>query len=336
MLVETRTRRMFPLPQGPRRTEPPSRRRCSASAIESPKALWGAAVNGSVFFDFYGGAGTSLDHIARLRTADIQFDWTNTSVTVGQDKPLVAPRDPFSLAQVGVSPFTAAGNLWLWSPQAKVEQRFQFGDSSGLRAQLGLYEMGGIYAENGSYSNGYVESSAGPAIEGRFEFWHKFGENTRIELAPGFHTAQTTENGVTVPSRLFSFDWFANPWEKIEFSGTFYRGENIAGLGTIGPGYFIAGPRLIRPVQSIGGWAQIAWLATPKLTFHLIAGQHNNQASEVSSGLIYKNQGYAANLVYRLAPNVLFSLEGMQLRTSYLGSGTRLNNHYDLGVAYLF
>jgi hypothetical protein len=255
---------------------------------------------------------------------------------VGQDKPLIAPRDPFSLAQVGVSPFTAAGNLWLWSPQARIEQRFKLGDDSGLRAQLGLYEMGGNYAENTAYPTGNSVLSAGPALEGRFEFWHKFGEHTRIELAPGFHTAQTAENGLSVPSRLFSFDWFANPWEKIEFTGAFYRGENIAGLGTIGPGYLIVGPTLARPVQSIGGWAQLAWLATPKLTFHLIAGQHNNQASEVSDGLIYKNQGYAANLVYRLAPNVLFSLEGMQLRTSYEGLGTRLNNHYDLGVAYLF
>ena len=303
---------------------------------ESPKALWGAAVNGSVFFDFYGGDGTSLGHIARLRTADIQLDWTNTSVMVGQDKPLIAPRDPFSLAQVGVSPFTAAGNLWLWSPQARVEQRFKLGDNTGLRAQLGLYEMGGSYASNPGYSSGYQESSAGPALEGRFEFWHRFGEHTRIELAPGFHTAQTTEDGVSVPSRLFSFDWFANPWEKIEFSGAFYDGENIAGLGTIGPGYFVVGPGLVRSVPSIGGWTQLAWLATPKLTFHLIAGQHNNQAPDVAEGLIYKNQGYAANLVYRLAPNVLLSLEGMQLRTSYLGSGTRLNNHYDLGVAYLF
>jgi hypothetical protein len=303
---------------------------------ESPKALWGAAVNGSVFFDFYGGDGTSLGHIARLRTADIQFDWTNTSVMVGQDKPLIAPRDPFSLAQVGVSPFTAAGNLWLWSPQARVEQRFKLGDNTGLRAQLGLYEMGGTYAGNPGYSTGYQESSAGPALEGRFEFWHKFGEHTRIELAPGFHTAHTTEDGVSVPSRLFSFDWFANPWEKIELSGAFYDGENIAGLGTIGPGYFVVGPGLVRSVPSIGGWTQLAWLATPKLTFHLIAGQHNNQATDVAEGLIYKNQGYAANLVYRLAPNVLLSLEGMQLRTSYLGSGTRLNNHYDLGVAYLF
>jgi hypothetical protein len=309
--------------------------------FESPKALWGAAVNGSVFFDFYGGDGTSLDHTVRLRTADIQFDWANTSVMVGQDKPLIAPRDPFSLAQVGVSPFTGAGNLWLWSPQAKVEERFKFGNASGLRAQLGVYEMGGTYmsqtyTESTIYSSSSVDSSAGPALEGRFEFWHKFGEHTRIELAPGFHTAQTTENGVSVPSRLFSFDWFANPWEKIEFTGAFYNGENIAGLGTIGPGYLVLGPELVRPVQAIGGWTQLAWLATPKLTFHLIAGQHNNQASEVSEGLIYKNQGYAANLVYRLAPNVLFSLEGMQVRTSYVGTGTRLNNHYDLGVAYLF
>jgi hypothetical protein len=309
--------------------------------FESPKALWGAQVNGSVFFDFYGGDGTSLGHTARLRTADIQFDWANTSVTVGQDKPLIAPRDPFSLAQVEVSPFTAAGNLWLWSPQVKVQERFKFGDDSGLRAQLGVYEMGGTYmsetyTDSPIYSNSSVGSSAGPALEGRFEFWHKFGERKRIDVAPGFHTAQTTENGVSAPSRLFSFDWFANPWEKIEFTGAFYSGENIAGLGTMGPGYFVLGPKLVRPVQAIGGWTQLAWLATPKLTFHLIAGQHNNQASEVSEGLIYKNQGYAANLVYRVAPNVLFSLEGMQLRTSYVGIGTRLNNHYDLGVAYLF
>ena len=141
-----RIRRPLPLPPGPRRTEPPLRRRCSAFATRAPRRCGAPQVNGSVFFDFYGGEGTSLDHIARLRTADIQLDWTNTSVMVGQDKPLIAPRDPFSLAQVGVSPFTAAGNLWLWSPQVRVEQRFKFGDDSGLRAQLGLYEMGGTYS----------------------------------------------------------------------------------------------------------------------------------------------------------------------------------------------
>lgn len=303
---------------------------------QSPKALWGAQVNGSLFFDFWGGNGSSLDRTARLRTADIEFDWTNTSVMAGQDKPLIAPRDPFSLAQVGVSPFTDTGNLWLWSPQVRVEQRFQFGDDDTLRAQLSIYQLNDT-SDGPNYAiSSYQESGSSAALEGRFEFRHRFSEHTRIELAPGFHTAQTMESGFSIPSRLFSFDWFANPWEKIEFTGAFYRGENIAGLGTIGPGYFLIAPAVARPMQSIGGWAQLAWLATPKLTFHLIAGQHDNERAEVADGLIYKNQAYAANLIYRIAPNVLFSLEGMKLLTSYAGSPMRLNNHYDLGVAYLF
>jgi len=53
-------------------------------------------------------------------------------------------------------------------------------------------------------------------------------------------------------------------------------------------------------------------------------------------GGIGKNQAYGVNLIYRLAPNVLVSLETTQVRTSYLGSGNRLNNHYDLALAYLF
>jgi hypothetical protein len=41
---------------------------------------------------------------------------------------------------VGVSPLTAAGNLWDWNPQVRVEQRFSFGENSGLKAEAGVYE----------------------------------------------------------------------------------------------------------------------------------------------------------------------------------------------------
>jgi hypothetical protein len=37
-----------------------------------------------------------------------------------------------------------------------------------------------------------------------------------------------------------------------------------------------------------------------------------------------------------VAPNVLMGLEASQLRTMYLGQGVRINNHYDLALAYLF
>jgi hypothetical protein len=40
--------------------------------------------------------------------------------------------------------------------------------------------------------------------------------------------------------------------------------------------------------------------------------------------------------MYRLAPNVIVSLEGGQVRTAYYQIGNRLNDHYDLAIAYLF
>jgi hypothetical protein len=40
--------------------------------------------------------------------------------------------------------------------------------------------------------------------------------------------------------------------------------------------------------------------------------------------------------MYKLAPNVLAALELAQVRTQYLGSLFRLNNHYDLALAYMF
>jgi hypothetical protein len=45
---------------------------------------------------------------------------------------------------------------------------------------------------------------------------------------------------------------------------------------------------------------------------------------------------YGMNLFFRLAPNVLLGPEISQLRSSYIRQGTRINNHYDLALAYLF
>ena len=60
-------------------------------------------------------------------------------------------------------------------------------------------------------------------------------------------------------------------------------------------------------------------------------GQQDQRNSDLCYGGIGKNQGYFSNFMYRLAPNVIVSLEGGQMRTTYLGIGNRLNDHYDLG-----
>jgi hypothetical protein len=75
--------------------------------------------------------------------------------------------------------------------------------------------------------------------------------------------------------------------------------------------------------------------ATPRLSFNLYGGEQDDRNRDLAYG-IGKNLSYAGNLMYRLAPNVMVSLEGAQVRTDIIGTGTRINNHYDLAVAYLF
>ncbi len=67
-----------------------------------PETFLGGKISGSLYMDFFGGTTASLNHLLRLRTAAITLDWKNTSISVGQDKPIISPRDPDSFAQVGV------------------------------------------------------------------------------------------------------------------------------------------------------------------------------------------------------------------------------------------
>lgn len=304
-------------------------------SFNAPGSVLGAKVNGSIYLDLFGGTTASLNHLLRLRVATLSLDWANTTFSFGQDKPIIAPREPDSLAQMGVSPLTGAGNLWLWQPQARIEQRFHFGSDSGLRSQLGLYQT----SEGATVVPTEYASAVGrgrPAIQGRFEAWHRFSEHKRIEIAPGFHTSTSQVAGFDLPSRAFSLDWFVNPFEKLELTGAFYTGENVGNMGTVRQSFTIFSDQRIVPIHATGGWAQIAIPWTQRLSFHLFGGQHDDRNRDLLPGNIGKNQAYFGNVMYKIAPNVILSFEGGQVRTSYLRNGLRLNNHYDLALAYLF
>ncbi|HEY1755849.1 MAG TPA: hypothetical protein VGG72_10670 [Bryobacteraceae bacterium] len=296
----------------------------------------GGKITGSVYADFYGGSGTALNQLMRLRVASVNAIWKNTTVTMALDKPIVAPREPDSLAQVGVSPLTSAGNLWLWQPQVRVEQRFQFGDQAGLRAQAGVYET----SESGTGLSGteYASSLAKsrPGYEGRFEFWKADGENRRFEIAPGFHFSSSRVLGESAPSQIFSIDWLIRPFRRLDFTGQFFQGENVGVLGGLRQGVSILDDYHVQSVGAAGGWAQVTLRITQRLSLHIYGGQEDDRNRDLNAGEIAKNQIYAGNLMYRLGSNVVTAFESSQTRTTYLGSGTRIFPHYDLAVAYLF
>jgi hypothetical protein len=299
---------------------------------QGPRTAWGGTVHGSVYMDFFAG---TTNQAARLRTGEIQVDWKTRSVMAGVEKPIFNPREPSSLAQVGISPLTGAGNLWLWLPQVRVEQDFAFGGRSGLRAQAGVVETHEVGPYVGSTFTGSLEPGR-PAVEGRFEAYRKLDDDRRIEVAPGFHVSTTHANGVSIPSQLFSLDWFANPWRRVEFTGAFYDGENVAPLGNGYEQGFYGYGRYLKPVASAGGWAQFTVHLLPRVDLHLFSGQQDDRNRDLAAGRIGKNWMYGGNVFYRIAPNVLIGVEMTQLRTWYLAQGVRINNHYDLAWAYLF
>lgn len=309
--------------------------------FDGPRIPGDGKVSGSLYMDFFGGSASALNHVFRIRTAAVNLDWANTSLRVGQDKPIISPRDPDSLAQVGVSPLTSAGNPWLWQPQARIEQRFALGHESGLRAQAGVFQTSLL---NGvSDPNAYVPpgGSGGtqysrPGAEGRLELWRQWGETERIEIAGGFHVNRNHVGAISLPTNVYSLDWFIRPMRKIEFSGLFFHGRNVSPLGALRQGISVQPNGRIITVRSTGGWGQIRLPVTSRLAFNLYGGQQDDRNSDLLAGNIAKNQAYFGNLMYRMAPNVIVSIEGGQVRTTYMRFGTRLNDHYDLAIAYLF
>ena len=308
--------------------------------FNGPLTIGGAKVSGSLYMDFFGGSTASLDHLVRLRTASINLDWTNTSLSFGQEKPIISPRDPDSLAQVGVSPLTGAGNLWLWQPQIRLDQRLSLGSQSGLVAQLGVVQTSLLNAgtDPNSYASpqpGQHTEDSGPGGEGRLEFWRRWSETGRLEIAGGFHVNRNHVGRFSLPTDVYSLDWFFRPFSKVEFSGMFFHGRNVEVLGGLQQGFTVLSGRWIA-VPSNGGWAQLRFPITPRLAFDIYGGQEADRNSDLPSAYMAKNQGYFGNVMYRLAPNVIVSLEGGQIRTTYIQIGNRLNDHYDLAIAYMF
>ena len=107
-------------------------------------------------------------------------------------------------------------------------------------------------------------------------------------------------------------------------------------MGGLRQGFTIINDIRAVSIGANGGWAQFSYLATKRLTFNIFGGEENDRAVDLMGGDIHNNSMYAANAIYRLGSNVLLGAEVSQVRTNYFLLPSRLNNHYDLSLAYLF
>jgi hypothetical protein len=325
--------------------------------VTGPKVA-GAAASAGVEVDFFGGFprapfGVSSG-IMRLRTAHARLDWANTSLTVGQEAPFFSPLSPTSYATVSEPAFAWAGNLWVWTPQIRVEHRWATGEDSGFSLQGGILDAltEGISASQFRRTPGPGEASRYPAAAGRLGWngtW--FGHSAQAGTGT-YVSSQNYGFGRDVRSWAWTADWNLPLAPILTWSGEMYRGQAIGGLGggvwnsivadepTDVPGARIAG------LNTIGGWSQLKLSPTSRWELNLAAGMDNPLASDLERFAnpltvegrtpLARNQAAFLNAIYRPRSNLLVALEYRRLRTYFRDGDHASAGHLNLAIGVSF
>jgi hypothetical protein len=335
--------------------------------------LAGAKTSGSLSADFAGGFPNTWNGvnsgIFRLRTASMRMDWANTSVVVGQDAAFFSPLSPTSFASLAVPAFNYAGNLWAWTPQVRVEHRFEISGDQNITLQGGILDnLTGEFPTDTYFrlpSAGELTRQPAYAIR---TAWTGTALGHPISFgAAGYYSRQdwitcpsAAANPANCPQPLDHYldgwagmaDWEIPLTPRLSLTGEFYRGRAIGGIGgdisqsVVDDGNPSNAGTRVRGLDSIGGWSQLKFKATNTLEFNAAAGLDNPTAGEVRaaaasqpylfSPLLVQNRGLLANFVFRPRSSLLFSAEYKRLRTAQLYDVNNSADQFDLIMGILF
>jgi hypothetical protein len=316
----------------------------------------GARTSADVQFDFAGGFPETWNGVAkgvvRLRTGTIRLDWANTSIVAGQDRLFFAPLAPTSLATLATPALSYAGNLWSWTPQVRVEHRIVFSDHSNLMFQAGILDSlsGDIPVEGYDRYPSWGELSGQPAYAARVSWSHRaFGQNLTVGFG-GYYARQSWAFSRNVDGWAGTTDVTLPLGKLFEFTGEFYRGRAVAGVGggigqtVLFTGSFLDPATTLKGLDSMGGWAQLKFKPRANFEINGAIGLDNPFASELrnyNSNPIYldsytRNLSPLVNFIYQVRSDVLFSTEYRRLQTSVLDSGSNSANHVNLSLGYIF
>jgi hypothetical protein len=299
--------------------------------MQGPAIAGGGHFNGNISMDFY--SPSNSDYAFRIRTGEVSFDWANRSVTVGQDKPVIAPMQPTSFAHLGIPALTGAGNLWLWRPQLKYEERHAFTSNTGMVFDGALFSTAESATTVPSLPS--AVATGGPALQARVGLTHNWTDQTRFAIGMGAHEGRSYLAGQSLPSRLISSDFLFKPLHWLEVTGTIFKGENFANLGGLPVSIAATGTTLI-PVKGTAGWMQLALPVTKRLTFDAYGGRQVNATRYLDPHQIAGTFVYAGNILYRVGPNVVLGFEAGRENIVYANHTLILANRYDATLAYLF
>jgi len=320
--------------------------------------LAGAKSSANVVFDFAGGFpatnnGVSFG-IARMQTASLRLDWKNTSVIAGQDTLFISPLSPTSFASLATPAFDNAGNLWGWTPQLRVEHRFDLPNQQTLTLQGGILDNLDWETPANSFTRSATsgESTGQPAYAMRTAWSRPVFDHPLTFGVAGYYGRQDWAFGRYVDAWAGMTDWQIPLVRRLSLSGEFYRGRGVGGLGAaIGQTILWGGNPLdpttpIHGVDSAGGWSQLKFQLTPKLEINGVYAEDNAFASHIrgfstdadnfGTPILGRNRGALGNLVYRPRSDLLLSAEFRRLHTFPVYDSASVTNQVNLSMGILF
>jgi regulator of replication initiation timing len=317
----------------------------------------GARTSADLHLDLFGGFPNTTNGVTeglmRLRTATVRMDWDRTSIVVGQDSPFFSPLSPTSIASLGYPAFSYAGNLWTWTPQARLEHRFDLSNSSGITLQGGFLDpLSGEPPASEIYRTPQAgERSRQPAYASRIT-WNHGPDDRALSLGlGGYYSRQNYGLGRSMDAWAGTADWSVPMGARLGLTGEFYRGRALGGLGGGTGRSVLFGGLVTDPTSSltglntIGGWTQLKFKATESVEFNAAYGQDNPFSSDLrrferSYGYAYsrisRNQSEMFNVIYRPRTDLIFSLEYRHINTSETNGDRYTAGHLNLGVGVLF
>ncbi|MBB5315585.1 hypothetical protein [Tunturibacter empetritectus] len=305
----------------------------------------------------YTGYDTSNATLLRLRTAHAGLQWQHTQAYFSLDRPIFSPDTPTSLTAVAEPSLAWSGNLWTWNPQLGVTQDLPVG-SHAIRLQGALVDVGDapwpappISAVTGGTFATTAQQSRWPGVEARVALLgSKLDEGSHLGFG-GYFAPHLSPLGNRFDAWAGTLDAKLLLPYRLAFSGSFYRGEALGGLG--GGGFkdftYIAGPLpgeyYFRPLDDVGGWAQLKEKLSERLEFNAAFGLDNVFSKElrpyaIPGGTIYRNlarnRTYTGNIIYSPSAYLLFSLEYRRLESAPVNGVAAGSNVIGVGAGYRF
>ncbi len=334
--------------------------------------LFGARSFADLRVDFYGnqalgtsatsysGYYTATAALLRLRTAHAGLYWDRTQAYFALDRPIISPEEPTSLTALAEPALAWSGNLWTWNPQAVVSGSLGPVNSRGVQIQAALIDPGDapltppVAPSSTSVTTPptSTERTSKPGVEARIAVLGSDRDENRNHFGVGgYFASHQSSLGRSFDSWAATADAQLLLFARLQFIGSFYRGLALGGLGGGAYKDFAYSPNLttggyyFRPLDDVGGWAQLKEKVSERLEFNGAYGMDNVVAGQLRRYYVEdgptvqnlaRNRTFAGNVIYSPSAYLLFSLEYRHLESFPVLGLPSESNIVGVGAGYKF